>query len=57
MDTSILEKIGLKKSEIKVYLTLLELGSTKTGELTTKSKVSRSKIYEILEKLIEAVNE
>ena len=53
MDTKVLEKIGLTKGEIKVYLRLLDLGSVRTGELTNKAKVSRSKIYEILEKLIE----
>ena len=53
MDIKVLEKLGLTKSEISVYLKLLELGQTKTGMLTSKAKVSRSKIYEILEKLIE----
>jgi sugar-specific transcriptional regulator TrmB len=53
MITEILEIIGLTKSEIKVYLALLELGSSTTGPLVEKSHASSSKIYEILEKLIQ----
>ena len=53
MDTEILEKVGLTRGEIKVYVTLLELGLTRTGLLTTEAKVSRSKVYEILEKLMQ----
>ncbi len=53
METKILEELGLNKSEVRVYLKLLELGSTRTGELTSRANVSRSKIYEILEKLMQ----
>lgn len=53
MNKKLLEEIGLTKSEIKVYLALLELGSSSTGKIVEKSKVSSSKIYEILDKLIE----
>lgn len=49
----ILEDIGLTKSEIKVYLALLELSSSSTGPIVDKSGASSSKIYEILEKLIQ----
>lgn len=49
----ILEEIGLTKSEIKVYLALLELGSSTTGAIVDKSGASSSKIYEILEKLVQ----
>jgi sugar-specific transcriptional regulator TrmB len=48
-----LEGIGLTKSEIKVYLALLDLGSSSTGPLIKKSGVASSKIYELLDKLIE----
>jgi len=51
MIETILREIGLTESEIKVYLALLELGSTTTGPIVDKSGVSSSKIYEILEKL------
>jgi sugar-specific transcriptional regulator TrmB len=52
MEMQILENIGLTKSEIKVYLALLELGSTSTGPLVDRSGISSSKVYEILERLI-----
>lgn len=45
-------EIGLTKSEISVYLALLETGSSSTGKIVEKSKASSSKIYEILDKLI-----
>lgn len=53
MNYSILEEIGLTKSESKVYLALLELGSSTTWNIIKKSKVASSKIYELLDKLIE----
>ena len=52
MDTSLLERIGLTKSEIKVYISLIELGSSSVGAITSKSKVASSKTYELLDKLI-----
>lgn len=48
-----LKGIGLTDGEIKVYLTLLELGSSTTGPIIDKSGVARSFIYNILEKLLE----
>lgn len=53
MREDILEEIGLTKSEIKVYMALLELGSSATGKIVDKSKASSSKIYEILDKLMQ----
>ena len=53
MDYSILEGIGLTSSEIKVYLALIDLGPNSTGPLVKKSGVSSSKIYDLLDKLIE----
>ncbi len=47
-----LEDIGLTKSEIKVYLALLELGPSTTGPIIDKSQTANSKIYAVLEKLI-----
>jgi HTH-type transcriptional regulator, sugar sensing transcriptional regulator len=52
LNTELLEEIGLTKSEISVYLALLELSSSSTGKIVEKSKVASSKIYEILDKLI-----
>jgi HTH-type transcriptional regulator, sugar sensing transcriptional regulator len=48
-----LEEIGLNKSEVKVYLSLLKLGASSTGPIINDSKTANSKIYEVLEKLIQ----
>ncbi|MBU0666929.1 MAG: helix-turn-helix domain-containing protein [Nanoarchaeota archaeon] len=53
MNIELLEEIGLTKSEIKVYQALLELGNSSIGPIVSKSKVASSKIYELLDKLIE----
>lgn len=47
-----LKQIGLTEGEIKVYLALLELGSTTTGKITKISNISGSKVYEVLERLM-----
>ena len=46
-----LRKIGLTEGEIKVYLALLELGSSSTGKITKRSNISGSKVYEVLDRL------
>jgi|SRR3989344_3303652 len=51
MDIKPLEKIGLTESEIKVYLALLKLGQITAGPIVDEAKVTRSKIYDILERL------
>lgn len=51
MDIKPLERIGLTKSEIKVYLALLKLGQTTAGHIVDEARVTRSKIYDILERL------
>ncbi len=51
MDVKPLERIGLTKSEIAVYLALLKLGQTTAGPIVDEAKVTRSKIYDILERL------
>ena len=53
METKLLEKIGLNKSEAKVYLSLLDIGSSTTGPIMHRAKVSSSKIYGILARLVE----
>jgi sugar-specific transcriptional regulator TrmB len=53
MDITPLLRIGLSEGEAKVYLALLECGSSATGRITSASKVSRSKVYEILDRLSE----
>ena len=53
MDTSHLEGIGLTNAEVKVYLALLSLGSSKTGPIIEKSGLQSSVVYTSLAKLIE----
>jgi HTH-type transcriptional regulator, sugar sensing transcriptional regulator len=48
----ILEQIGLTQNETKVYLKLLELGTTTAGEIIKKAQLHRSKVYDTLERLI-----
>ena len=53
MDTEELQEFGLSNTEAKVYLALLELGKSKAGEITKKSAVNRTNVYDALERLIE----
>lgn len=53
MKLDVLQELGLTKSEIAVYLSLLETGQSTTGPIVEKARISSSKIYEILEKLID----
>jgi sugar-specific transcriptional regulator TrmB len=52
METSILEQIGLTKTEIKLYLALLKLGESSNTKIMQESQVPASKVYEFLDKLI-----
>lgn len=47
----ILEDFDFTEGEAKVYLSLLELGETKVGQIIKKSGISRSKVYDILDRL------
>src|SRR3989338_4956714 len=53
MKTEVFKKMGFTEGETKVYLALLKLGETSITPIVKESKVSKSKIYDILEKLIE----
>ena len=53
MEEDRLYSMGLNRSEVKVYLKLLELGSSTTGPIMDNAKVSSSKIYGVLQRLIE----
>lgn len=46
-----LKELGFTEGEEKVYIALLKLGSSSSGPIAKESGVSRSKLYEILEKL------
>jgi sugar-specific transcriptional regulator TrmB len=51
MNPDILESIGLTHGESRVYLTLLRIGRSSAGDIITQSGVTRSKIYDVLERL------
>jgi len=53
MHYDILEEIGLTKGEISVYIALLEHGNLKSGQISKYSGVHTSKVYPILERLIQ----
>ena len=53
MNTKILEELGLTKNEVKVYLALLELGSTPAGPLVKKLSMHRAAVYNLLDLLLD----
>jgi sugar-specific transcriptional regulator TrmB len=53
MDVEVLEELGLTKSEIKTYITLLELGSSTAGLILEKSGLQNSVMHKALNSLIE----
>ena len=46
-----LKQLGLTEGEARVYFSLLKLGSTKIGQVVKDSRISRSKVYDVLERL------
>ena len=53
MNKELLEEIGLTRSETNVYLALIEIGSSSTGKIIEKSGASSSKVYKILNRLMQ----
>jgi len=53
MNTELLKEIGLTDGETKVYIALFKIGSSSTGNIVKESKVHSSKVYPILDRLIE----
>lgn len=53
MDTGVLEDIGFTHGEAIVYLTLLELGPSKVGNVIERSSLQSSVVHNCLNKLIE----
>jgi sugar-specific transcriptional regulator TrmB len=53
MDPQILEDIGLTNAEIKVYLALLELGTSTAGPIIEKSGLQSSVVHMTLNKLLD----
>ncbi len=53
MEAEIFARVGMSKNETKVYLALIALGSATAGSLIKKADIPRSKIYIVMDKLIE----
>ncbi len=53
MDISAFEDIGLSHIEIKVFITLLELGEAKAGKIIEKTGLQSSSVYNAINSLIE----
>jgi sugar-specific transcriptional regulator TrmB len=53
METKVLEEIGLTKGEIKVYLTMLELGQSSAGEILKRADIQNSVFHFCINNLIE----
>ncbi len=52
-EIDVLEDLGLSEAEAKVYLALLETGSTLAGPIIKKTGLHRGTTYQILQRLIE----
>ncbi len=52
-EISILEKTGLTESESKVYLTLIEIGTSTAGPIIKKTGLHRGTTYQVLQRLKE----
>lgn len=53
MNTQIFKEIGLTETEIKIYLSLLSLGTTSAGRIVEQTGIYRKNLYDALNKLIE----
>ena len=53
MDVEALEGVGLTNAEIKIYIALLELGSSTAGPVIEKSGLQSSVVFSSLSKLLE----
>jgi predicted transcriptional regulator len=53
MDTSVLEELGLTNAGIKVYLALLELGTSTAGPILRKTGLQNSVVHLTLNSLVE----
>lgn len=48
----IIEEVGLSEQEAKVYLALLKLGTSLASRVSSETKINRSLVYQLLDKLI-----
>lgn len=52
MNTKLLEDLGLTANEVKVYIALLEIGSTPAGPLIKRLHMHRAAVYDLVDLLI-----
>ena len=53
LDFSVLKEVGLTEAQIKVYVSLLELGQVTSGKIIKKSGLQNSVVYNALNQLME----
>lgn len=53
MNKQLLKEIGLTDTEIKVYLSLLSIGTTPAGRIVEQTGIHRKNLYDALNKLID----
>ena len=53
MDMQLLEKIGLKQKEAKIYVSLLKEGPSLANSVAKKTEILRASIYDYLDVLID----
>ncbi len=53
METDVLEKFGLEKKEAKVYVALLKIGLSSATTISRETKIERTQVYRVIEKLID----
>ncbi len=53
MDTEIFEELGLTRTEIKLYIAMLELGASTAGDILDRSKLPNSTVHRDLNALVE----
>ncbi|MBD3310629.1 hypothetical protein GF351_05410, partial [Candidatus Woesearchaeota archaeon] len=51
--TEVLERVGLTRTESKVYLSLLDLGTALAGKITESSGIHRRSVYDAIERLMQ----
>lgn len=52
-EVEIMQKIGLTDNEIKIYLSLLKIGSSLASKIVDETKLNRTYIYDRLDKLLD----
>ena len=53
MNEKLLEEAGLTSAETKIYIALLDLGSSLAGAITRKTGIHRRSVYDAIERLIQ----